>query len=154
MIWLEDDNQKLVITSYPLVLVTIVIIVALMGAVATVISGQDVALKDGAIFYGVIAVFLLIHRRKVSVFDPQHKTISFTQKNLFINRTETLNFADVSRLELAHGRGSGVAKGGALVIVCGDKRHNITDSDLARGTQKNLSEALALANGALQAQTK
>jgi hypothetical protein len=80
MIWLEDDNQKLVITSYPLVLVTVVIIVALMGAVAAVISGQDVALKDAGIFYGVIAAFLLIHRRKVSVFDPQHKTICRCQQ--------------------------------------------------------------------------
>lgn len=149
MIWLEDDNQNFVITSYPLVLVTIVIVIALLGTVGALVSGQDIALKDMAIFYGVIAGFLLIHCRKITVFNPRSKTVTLSQKNLFINRTETLNFTDIIKVEIACGRGSGVAKGGALVLVCDDDRHNITDSDVAKGAQKNLAEALVRAKSVL-----
>jgi hypothetical protein len=142
MIWLSEDKQNIVIKSYPLVLISIVVAIALLATITGVMTGQSVALSDAAIFYGIIIGFLLIHRYKVTIIDTERRQISFYQRNLFVNKTQNLNFDDVDTVDVHYGRGSGVAKGGALVMTSAVQRFNITDSDVHLGQQKQLAAAL------------
>jgi|TARA_R110000868_G_scaffold166962_2_gene401269 hypothetical protein len=152
MIWLEEDNQNVVIKSYPLVLVSVVVSIALVALVVGMVTGQSFALKDAAIFYGIIIGFLMIHRVKLSTFNVSSKKATFSQRNLFVNSVETLRFDEIQEAEIHYGRGGQYAKGGALVLISTGKCFKITDSDLHKGHQKNLPEALIKVRAALGAE--
>jgi len=149
MIWLEEDNQNLVVISYPLVLVIIVSCVALLGTLGILFGDQDLGGVDFAIFYGVIAVFLLIPRRYESVFDPVNKRASLHVKNLFVNNSDTLDFADIDKVEISYGRGHGVAHGGAVVLTSKAQRYLVATSDAK--AQKNLLETYEQVQAILRA---
>jgi len=95
-------------------------------------------LKDYLIVHFVTLTIPLILQYKTTLFDKNSQSVTFTKKNLIMNKTISFKFSDINRVEMVYGKGGNYARSGVIQLTVKNKQIQIVDSDLNKNrTRKN-----------------
>lgn len=135
---LKDENKRLVVRSYPIWMASVPVLLAVLLFFATTLSAQnDFKAVDLIIFYGVCALFVVIHKFRKTTFDVQHDSCLISKRSIMGEQQARITCAEIKKIELQEGRGA-FARGGRLVIKTTDQDFPIIDSDIQPGHAKQI----------------
>lgn len=144
MHWINNtDNNRLVIKSYPLALVSLPIAFMLVATIGLMFGDDsDLRLIDGLMFYGFCIAFISFHKYRSTVLDKRQKECSIFERNLFTQKEVKLPLSDIEAFKLSFGRGGSHARGGLLRMRMKDgTEFHIIDSDIQRKHEKKTTKA-------------
>ena len=143
MHWINNtDKERMIIKSYPLILVSFPAVLMLVAIIAVIFQDHDVKLVDGLIFFGICIGFMSFHKCKKTVFDKNLNECIMSEQNLFSQKDSTILLSDIEAFEMSFGRGSGYARGGVLNMKIKDGAEvHIIDSDIQRNHEQKMTKA-------------
>ena len=135
-----EKTKKITVKSYPVALVSIPIIFILIFLIATTLNpSSDFGMFDLLIFYGVIGVFIVIQKYRKATFDPQNDLCIISEASILGKKETRIKCSQINNFEIVYGRGSGVARGGTLILNTHDQKcHTIISSDIAPKNEQKI----------------
>lgn len=138
-----EKTTKITVKSYPVALVSIPVLFILIVLIATTLNpSPDFGIMDLLIFYGVAGVFIVIQKYRKATFDPQNDLCIISETGVLGKKEVRIKCSDINNFEMAYGRGSGVARGGALILNTNDQKcHTIISADIAPKNEQKIISA-------------
>lgn len=137
-----QDDETMVVESYPLFLVSLVALLGAIIFVSWLLGKAELDVMGWIIVCGVLSVFVLIHKYRKTVIK-RGSGVLFETRGVLGGESTEVPIGDISRIEMMFGRGSGYAKGGALVLFNRDEKiFSLIDSDVNPGSAKKAQDAM------------